>query len=141
MVKTTRQFIVIGLIGGIGSVSALGAEAARTQRFFSALRKVETGDSPNGGRHAVGDHGKSLGPYQIQKRYWRDSGVRGRYENVRSPQYAERVMTAYWEKYCPKALQRGDYRTLARIHNGGPTGHRNPTTLRYWKKVRSALSK
>lgn len=28
---------------------------------------------------------------------------------------------------------------IARIHNGGPNGHKNPNTEGYWKKVESHL--
>jgi hypothetical protein len=48
-------------------------------------------------------------------------------------------MLAYWERYCPTALARGDWATLARIHNGGPAGHKKPATLKYWKKVSQAM--
>lgn len=120
---------------------SLGGEKGKRppRRLLSAIREVETGSQPASGRNAVGDNGRSVGPYQIQKPYWRDSGVNGRYAHVRNPQYAERVMLAYWRKYCPTALARGDWRTLARVHNGGPDGDRKAATLKYWQRVKRAL--
>lgn len=110
-----------------------------TPELFAAIRQVETGGQPNGGRDAVGDGGRSIGPYQIGKAYWIDSGVPGRWEDVRDRTYAERVMLAYWKKYAPQALAAKDYETLARVHNGGPTGHRKQATVAYWRKVQSHL--
>jgi hypothetical protein len=116
-----------------------GGETRVSRRFFDAIRTVETGSQPAGGKNAVGDLGRSIGPYQIQRAYWRDSGITGRYESVHERRYAERVMIAYWQKYCPEALARGDVQTLARVHNGGPGGERNPATWKYWQKVKHIL--
>ena len=108
------------------------------QPLFDAIRHVETGSHPKPA-NAVGDGGRSLGPYQISRRYWQDSGVPGRYQSVRQGNYAERVILAYWHRYCPDALARRDYQTLARVHNGGPDGSRQRSTLAYWRKVQARL--
>jgi hypothetical protein len=50
-------------------------------------------------------------------------------------------MIGYWKRYCPKALETADVQTLARVHNGGPDGHKQSSTLRFWGKVRSELEK
>ena len=103
--------------------------------FLHAIGTVESGHDDN----AVGDGGASLGRYQIQRAYWIDSRIPGRYEQVKDKAYAERVMLAYFKRYAPKALDAGDWETLARIHNGGPRGHRKAATLPYWAKVRDCL--
>ncbi|MEP0844308.1 MAG: hypothetical protein HRF43_16535 [Phycisphaerae bacterium] len=108
---------------------------AELRPLFDSIREVESG----GNRHAVGDGGRSLGPYQIQRSYWRDAGVPGRYAQVRDPAYAERVMIAYWKRYCPESLAKRDYKTLARVHNGGASGARKAATLHYWRKVNKEL--
>ena len=108
--------------------------------LFEAIRKVETGGHANP-KNAKGDGGRSLGPYQISKAYWKDSGVPGRYQMVRIESYAERVMIGYWKRYCPRALERSDFQTLARIHNGGPNGAKIKSTRPYWGRVRSKLKK
>ena len=124
--------ILTGLCATLLSVSSARADLGP---LFDALREVESGGDPN----AVGDGGRSIGPYQIQWAYWKDSGVPGSYRQVRDRRYAERVMIAYWKRYCPDALARADYKTLARIHNGGPAGNRKPATLPYWRKVLKEL--
>jgi hypothetical protein len=108
-------------------------------RLLDAMRRVETGTSAHEGRDAVGDDGRSSGPYQIQWTYWKDSGLAGQYRDVRDRRYAEQVILAYWRRYCPDALARRDLRTLARIHNGGPAGARKATTLSYWRRVSRVL--
>lgn len=109
------------------------------ERLMIAIRQVETGGHPDP-TNALGDDGRSLGPYQITWAYWHDSGVPGRYEQVRYDAYARRVMVAYWKRYCPTALEQRDFETLARIHNGGAKGRRTHKTLKYWRKVQEALA-
>ena len=132
----TRHLICMSAV--LTATSGL-ALAQPSRQLLDAIREVETGNSPDPA-NAVGDGGRSLGPYQIQWKYWRDSGVPGRYTDVRNRTYAERVMRAYWQRYCPAALARGDSQVLARVHNGGPEGHRRSTTLKYWRKVSVAMS-
>jgi hypothetical protein len=113
--------------------------ATNLRPVLDAIREVETGTATDGGYWSVGDGGRSIGPYQIQYKYWRDSGVPGRYEWVRDRAYAERVVIGYWRKYCPEAIDGGDWQTLARVHNGGPTGTSKAATASYWARVRRAL--
>ena len=107
-----------------------------TAEFMTAVRHVES----RGRCDAVGDGGRAIGPYQIHYVYWKDSGVPGRYEQCRNRAYAERVMKAYWTRHCPQAWKSRDWQTLARVHNGGPDGHRKRQTQAYWRKVRAAAS-
>jgi hypothetical protein len=120
------------------ALATISPGASDLRRLLDAIREVETGGYPNPAK-AVGDGGRSLGPYQISRRYWRDSGVPGRYEWVRHRAYAERVMIAYWQRHCPSALKRPDWQTLARVHNGGPGGPRVAETRGYWLRVRREL--
>ena len=115
---------------------ASASHAAPPESFWRALHQVETS-----GRHGaiLGDNGKSLGPLQISRAYHADSRVAGSYEQVTDLAYSRRVATAYLKRYAPQAWEAGDVATLARIHNGGPTGHRKPATLPYADKVRRAM--
>jgi hypothetical protein len=115
---------------------ASASHAAPPESFWRALHQVETS-----GRHGaiLGDNGKSLGPLQISRAYWKDARVGGSYSQVTSIVYARRVVTAYLKRYAPQAWAKGDVATLARIHNGGPTGHRKTATLGYADKVRRAM--
>lgn len=115
------------------------ANATTMTEFLRAIRTVETGGEPNGGRDAIGDQGRSIGPYQIGLAYFKDSNVKGQWEDVRDPAFAERVMIAYWRRYCPAALASNDFETLARVHNGGPRGAAKNATLPYWRKVHALL--
>jgi hypothetical protein len=117
---------------------AASPAAPKIERLLDAIRQVETGQHPDPA-NALGDQGRSLGPYQITYAYWKDSGVPGQYKQVRNRAYAERVVTAYWQRYCPEALARNDWRTLAKVHNGGPRGPQVLKTILYWLKVRQAL--
>jgi hypothetical protein len=115
---------------------ASASHAAPPESFWRALHQVETS-----GRHGaiLGDNGKSLGPLQISRAYWKDARVGGSYEQVTDLAYARRVATAYLQRYAPAAWEAGDVETLARIHNGGPSGHRKAATLGYAEKVRRAM--
>ena len=108
------------------------------ERFFSAIQEVETGGHPDPSK-AVGDGGKSLGPYQIGHAYWTDSRMEGDYNQVSSIVYSRQVMMAYWRRYVPKAVESKNWEILARVHNGGPKGHLKKATVAYWKKVSKIL--
>ena len=103
--------------------------------LFNAVAIVES----NKNDVAVGDNGKSFGRYQIQKPYWEDSRVPGEFMQVKDKEYAEKVMIAYWQRYCPTALANHDFEVLARVHNGGPKGHKKEATKKYWAKVRQKM--
>ena len=107
--------------------------------LFRAIRAVETSGLAAPHR-AVGDKGRSIGPYQITRAYWADSGIRGEWTWCRGHAYSEKVMSAYWQRNCPDALRRRDSQVLARIHNGGPKGQTKRATWVYWRKVRNNLA-
>ncbi len=106
--------------------------SAPIRLLFAAMASVESGNDPS----AVGDDGQAIGIYQIHRAYWMCSGVAGRWEDCRNADYARHVIIAYWRKHCPKALAQGDLEVLARVHNGGPQGHKNIRTVPYWKKIK-----
>jgi hypothetical protein len=114
---------------------------AQLDRFFRAISKVESNHNDN----AVGDGGKAIGRYQIWKVYWQDAVERldkdlcGQYNDVKNKEYAELIMRLYWQRYVPEAYYSRNWEVLARVHNGGPKGHRRDTTIHYWKKVQKCL--
>ena len=110
--------------------------AAPPASFWHALHQVETGGRVG---RILGDGGRSLGPLQISKAYWKDSRVPGGYGDCTGLAYSRRVATAYLKRYAPRAWRSGDCQVLARIHNGGPRGHRKRVTATYWAKVRRAM--
>ena len=119
--------------------SALRAE--RLEHIFNAIRTVETGNESDPAE-AVGDHGRSFGPYQISKKYWLDAGALCEWDDVKKAAEAEKIMRAYWKRYCPTALKKGDAATLARIHNGGPNGvKRKAATQGYTQRVLAEIDR
>lgn len=108
--------------------------------LLDAISKVESNDNDD----AVGDNGKALGRFQIWQIYHQDAlekcpDIGGEYKDVKSKIYAERVFVAYMIRYAKKALEDKDYQKIARIHNGGPRGHRKDATIKYWNKVNNHL--
>jgi len=105
---------------------------------LTAMRAEESA----GDDRAVGDGGRSLGPYQISLAYWIDGGGDPeRYlSDVWDAAECERVMVGYWRRYCRRALAEMDFKTLARTHNGGPHGAEKSATLIYWRKIRGHLN-
>ena len=120
------------------------------RQTLDAIRQVETGGSPDEGRGATGDSGRAIGPYQIWNIYWQDAAVPGREyrEVLHDKKLSELVVERYMQRYARESLrrlQRGtgtlkDVEVVARIHNGGPKGHRRKSTLGYWNKARAVLS-
>lgn len=126
----------------VAAVAVVREESLRPSldEILDAIRAVETGGLANGGRDAFGDGGRALGPFQIHRAYFDDSKVPGRYEDCRDPQFARRVVVAYWQRWCPDALVHRDAQVLARVHNGGPNGAHKPATAGYWRKVELQLT-
>jgi hypothetical protein len=66
--------------------------------------------------------------------------VPGDYQRCRDKAYAERVVLAYWRRWCPKALEAGDWRVLATVHHlGGPAARRGEADERYLAKVKAIM--
>ena len=115
--------------------TALGAPPS--DRLLDAIAKVESDHNPK----AVGDGGKAIGMFQIHRVYWQDAvqhdpSIGGRYEDCYDPAYARRIVIAYMDRYAPA---NASDETLARIHNGGPRGHKKAATNKYWNKVKKEM--
>lgn len=111
------------------------AAAQPSERLLDAIRQLESG-----GRDLTGDGGRAIGPYQIHRRYWQDAvrldpSLGGTYNDCRREQYARRVVKVYLAHYGKGKTDE----QMARIHNGGPTGHRKRATVGYWTKIRRVL--
>ena len=98
------------------------AQSAPPEKFWAALHIVETGGALGPIR---GDNGAALGPLQIHRSYWADSKIEGRYEDCQNLAYSRRVVSAYLQRYAPRAWQSADCASLAKIHNGGPNALRS----------------
>lgn len=106
--------------------------------LLDALISVES----SGNDRKIGDHGKSYGCLQIQQSYLDDAnkfmGTSYTLKDMFDRETAKIVVRAYLRHY---AGTDADYETYARIHNGGPRGHRKTCTEKYWKKVKAVLEK
>ena len=115
--------------------------------LLSVLIMVESGGDVN----AVGDGGASLGPLQIQRACYTDAVAQIKREGGTAPPayevaavdpvWARTLARAYWRRYCPQAYAEGDYQTLARVWNGGPSGAKKAATVPYWEKVKRELNR
>ena len=115
---------------------AISASAANLDPFFAALGKVES----SGNSKAVNKKETALGIYQIRPAYFKDSNVKGNHEQVFDPVFARRVCEAYFKRYAPEAYAKGDFESLARLHNMGPKYKKNPSaTNGYWQKIKKNL--
>lgn len=124
-----------------GLVLALRCGAGQTDlnKFIQALNQVETGGKSG---KIIGDNGAALGPLQIHYEYWLDSKTPGKYSQVVDYEYSKKVATNYFKLYGREYLARGDWESLARLHNAGLGWKRNKkATNLYWNKVNRALSK
>ncbi len=100
--------------------------------IFAALHMTESSgmaDPPDG------DDGKAIGPFQIHKLYWADAKIPGDYQQCREREYAERVVEFYMLRYAAEAWRTCDAETIARTHNGGPTGRHKSATDKYWARM------
>ena len=111
------------------------------QQFFAAVSMVESSSKPGENTSIVGDNGRSLGPFQISHAYWTDANMPGHWTECSRWDYSAEVMARYFRRYCLVAWNTGDWQTLARIHNGGPRGHRKAATVGYWAKVKAEMEK
>ena len=120
---------------------ALPLGAAPPDSFFRALHAVETGGKLGAIR---GDKGAALGPYQLHKAYWLDSGVKGSYSQCSGLAYSRAVVSAYMQRHAARAWASGDCRALAMTHNGGPNalkakGQKKANLETYWRKIQKHL--
>ena len=126
---------MFGLI--LSAVLCLVPPTVDTRPLLDAMYVVES----TSGKNLVGDGGRAIGPYQIWREYWQDAvehdpSIGGSYRDCMDKAYSERIIRAYWARYAPKGAT---VEQLARIHNGGPSGHKRSATVKYWKKIVAAI--
>ncbi len=140
-----KLILPISIVLPLGSLGEpVPAAAVERQRILAAIQVVETGGL-NRPTYPDGDGGRSIGPLQISRLYWRDAvrfdpSIGGSYQDCREIAYARQVVCAYMRRYVPEAWGRADAEVIARTHNGGPRGLAKRSTLRYCDKVRGALT-
>lgn len=114
-----------------------------TPEFKAEMNMVEA--SGKKANVTKGDKGLACGPMQIHLKYWEDATeydktIGGTYADCEDYAYSVKVVTAYLNRYGRQYIIANDYKALARIHNGGPSGHIKKNTLAYWQKYKFARS-
>ena len=110
-------------------------------KIILAIIAVESG----GNDLAVGDNGKAYGCLQMHSAYVQDaSEYAGRpweHDDAFDRQASIEIFKAYMGRYATSNRVGKDITAehIARIHNGGPNGHLNPNTEKYWIKVKAVL--
>jgi hypothetical protein len=101
----------------------LTVNAAPPEKWWSALHQIESGGAIG---PTIGDNGAALGPYQLHLAYFKDSKVKGNYSQCADLAFSRKVVTAYLQRYAPKAWAAGESgcEVLFRTHNGGPAAMR-----------------
>lgn len=126
------------LILGFG-VCFIACQAASYDQFLFSLARVES----KGQDSAVGDDGRAIGRFQIHKSYFLDAKQYAKfnfgYSSCTNAEKSAQVVKAYFLRYNPQAVKNKDWESLARLHNGGPSGQKNTDT--YWNKVKIELEK
>ena len=132
-------FIVLCL-AMVSTLEGSGSDSSPC-KLLDAIRKVES----NGDSSKIGKVGE-LGCYQIRECFWidaleHDPSIGGEYEDVIDKEYAEKCILAYWDRYATeKRLGRPvTDKDRARMHNGGPNGHKKTSTIKYWNKIQNEL--
>src|SRR5262245_15387369 len=88
-------------------------------QWLDRTRRIESG----GQRHAIGDGGRSRGPYQIQERAWRDFGGRRPWRvYAHDESEARRVARRYLKAAVSECARRGwraDFRHVRHLYQYG----------------------
>jgi hypothetical protein len=126
-----RMLICVMLFKSIACAQTIQVKA----KFVKAINLVETGGKSG---MIIGKHNE-IGSLQIRRQCWKESGVKGRFEDCAKRDYSIAVMNAYFRKHARKALETNNYEVLARRWNGGPEGDKKQATLNYWKRVKAVM--
>jgi hypothetical protein len=140
-VKHTLATIILAAAIATSGVASPPPSSFDCERILNAIQQVETGGCKDPS-NAVGDNGKAIGAFQIHHCYWKDAtdfdkSIGGKYSDCKNEAYARKIVIAYLTRYC----KNWDNETVARMHNGGPRGHLNPNTIKYWNKIQKELNK
>jgi hypothetical protein len=132
-----RRAMIAAVCVGCLSVALGSGKSEPHARLLQAISDWES----SYGTVLVGDGGKSIGPFHIQRAYWQDAvehdpSIGGEYQDVYDDEYARKIVLAYWDRHGP---DRATNEQLARIHNGGPRGHKKRSTIAYWREVSRIL--
>jgi len=103
----------------------------------------------NGDLNAVGDGGKAKGCLQIWEIYIQDVNRvyntdyvhDDAFDKYKAHEITYAYLLHYGKHYERTTGKKVTLEVLARMHNGGPKGYKNPNTKKYWKKVKKMIDK
>ena len=140
------------LIIAIGIASAIAAQSSRptheSDLLWNAITWQESTHNPTarGDYRGVSPNRKptAFGIAQIRQAYlddanhWLSQHKLATYSmaDMDDPTKARAVFNAYMSRYA----KGGSAEQIARRHNGGPTGDRKQSTVKYWEKVKSHMA-
>jgi len=119
----------------LGGAVAVSAEHNLSD-LLDAIAEVESGGDPN----AYNEAENAAGLYQIRPIYVKDCNRLCGYNEFSladryNPDRARMMVAVYLKHYGNgKGLE-----AMARIHNGGPTGHTKEATKAYWQKIKAVM--
>ncbi len=139
---------MLKLIVGLLTLTSANVRAIDFNQFAAALIKVESSGNPL----AFNKKENAKGALQVRPAYFKDAQIfdselrKYSHDHCFDKRVAVRVLWAYCSKYEPQALKRGDWETLARLHNGGcgwadKQGKAKTNLNNYWQKVSANLPK
>jgi hypothetical protein len=131
----TFLFLLIPLLTNAGEVIKVN------QKFLNALGKVES----NNNDLAIGDNGKAISRFQIWRVCYQDAReynktINFSYESLTNKVNAEIIVNSYLSRYCKESIKNNDFEKMARIWNGGPSGYKKQSTIKYWDKIKNNLT-
>lgn len=144
MAKMTNKVFFLALLwlaltalsffAAVGIMQVIGNPRLTISDLLDAMEKVE--DRNN---EVYGDLDE-VGPLQIRRIYVDDVNlILGKdiyaHKDRRSRLQSRVMASVYMHHYAPN----NTFEEMARIHNGGPTGHLKESTKAYWEKVKGEL--
>ena len=110
--------------------------AAEIEQLLDAIAVVESGNR----NLAYGDR-DSVGVYQLRQIFVDDvNRILGKptftHTDRLNPAKSRQMARIYLAHYC-KGMS---IEQMARCFNGGPQGHKKPSTIRYWQKIKAILN-
>ena len=133
-----KKLHLIAALSAFG-MFGMGSVGFDWDRFLNALQRVESGGEKNPDQ-AVGDNGNALGRYQLWRNYVKDAKEFDKtltqdYRTIATDkELAGKAVVSYLTRYGKKHIANDDVESLARVHNGGPAGHKKKATDGYAKK-------
>jgi hypothetical protein len=132
--KHKRRLAFVAAVGWLLFAIQVARSEPNLNPLLDAMCMIESGNRDLPLRWDV--NGVAIGPLQIHAAYAADAGRSWR--RCRERAYARETALRYFRRYEPLAVNRGDYRALARLHNAGP-GWRRAGNEGYWLKVKREI--